>query len=275
MTATPATPAQRASRSRTLEQAAPAYVQIAVELRRRIERGDYPVGAPLPSQRTLSEEFGVTVMTLRHALEQLKREGLLVTRRGMGTYVAPVRFEYSVGPLRSFTREMAAQGRTVRTEVLGFEHVAADAGLAASLELPEGEAVVVVDRLRRIDGEPSVLQQSAVPRAVWLTLGAPDLERHSLYALLAEHADLDVDHASERLCPVVLDARVAALLGRSQGEPALLSERVSRTAAERPVLRDTAFIPGDRLVIATDRRRSDLLMRYELLSADGVPETKE
>lgn len=269
MTEVSSTAVPRPDRSRQLEQTGPAYLRIASELRQRIQQGTYAAAGPLPSQRQLSEEFSVTVMTLRQALETLKREDLLVTRKGLGTFVAPQRFSYSVGALRSLTQEMAMQGREVSTVVLRLEQVPAAPDVAAAFGVPVGTTVIALDRLRCIDGKPSIVQQSALPLAVWQALGDAEdsLAESSLYGMLALHAELRVHRATERLYPVTLDDATAALLGRAPGEPALLSERVSRTAAERTVLHDKAHIPGDRLVIAADRCADDLTMRYELLNA--------
>lgn len=247
-----------------------AYLRIHQELRRRIQHGDYAAEACLPSQRRLSEEFGVTLMTLRQAVDLLKREGLLVTKHGLGTFVAPRRFSYSIGPLRSLAQEMAAQGLSVRTKVLCLKEVAPEPWLATELALPPGGRAVLLERLRIIDGAPAVYQRSFLPAAVGQALDAGELERSSLYDLMAERLGVEVHHARERLCPTVLDAPLARLLERRKGEPALLSERLTLTAAERPVLHDRAFMPGDRLVVATERHRSEVFIRYELLDRDAA-----
>jgi len=247
---------------------AAAYLRIHQELRRRIQEGDYAADASLPSQRRLSEEFGVTLMTLRQAVDVLKREGLLVTRHGLGTFVAPRRFSYSIGPLRSLAQEMAAQGLSIRTKVLCLKEVAPEPWLAAELALPRGGRAVLLERLRIIDDAPAVYQRSFLPAAVGGALHVGELERSSLYDLMTERLGIEVHHARERLCPTVLDAPLARLLERRKGEPALLSERLTLTATERPVLHDQAFMPGDRLIVTAERHRNDVSIRYELLDRE-------
>jgi GntR family transcriptional regulator len=247
-----------------------AYLRIHEELRRRIQNGEYTADASLPSQRRLSEEFGVTLMTLRQAVDLLKREGLLVTKHGLGTFVAPRRFSYSIGPLRSLAQEMAAQGLAVRTKVLRLEEVAPEPWLAAELALPPNGRAVLLERLRIVDGVPAVYQRSFLPAPVGRAFVADELERSSLYDLMGERLGIEVHHARERLYPTVLDAQMARLLERAKGEPALLSERLTVTATERPVLHDQAFMPGDRLVVATERHRNDVSIRYELLDREAA-----
>lgn len=257
--------------SRTLELSPeiPAYLRIHAELRSRIQRGHYGHDAPLPSQRNLSEEFGVTLMTLRQAIELLKREQLLVTRPGLGTFVAPRRLSYWIGPLRSLSQDMAAQGLDVTTELLTCEEVETPPEVADDLELAPGEPSVLVERLRAVQGHPLVYQRSHLPVSIGRRLRSADLAEHSLYELMARRLGVDIDHAFERLYPAVLAGPVAGLLRRPLGDPALLSERLTFSVGGRPVLHDQAFMPGDRLVIAAERRRNDVSIRYELLDRDG------
>ena len=259
-------------RSRTLEQAeTPVYLRIRAELHRRIEAAEYPPLAALPSQRQLSEEFGVTVMTLRQALELLKRDRLIATRPGLGTFVLPKRFTYPTGPLRSLTQEMAEQGLSVATSVLSMVRERADDATARALALMPGRTAIRIERLRAIDGVLSVFQRSMLPSDLWGAFDAPSLERASLYELLTDRLGLEVQRATERLYPTLLDARTARLLGRREGEAALLSERLTLATGDRPVLHDRAIIPGDRLVIAADRCRDDVTIRYELRGVEGSP----
>jgi len=67
----------------------PKYAVIAADLQARIRSGEYPSGRPLPPQRSLSEAYGVTLMTLRQALQVLAERGLIVQRAGKDTLVSP------------------------------------------------------------------------------------------------------------------------------------------------------------------------------------------
>jgi GntR family transcriptional regulator len=246
-----------------LHQHEPAYLRIAAQLRERIERGALAADAPLPPQRALSREFGVTLMTLRQAVDLLKREKLVVTRQGVGTFVAPRRFSYALGPLRSLAQEMAAQGLEMTTRVLAQGERPVDPAIAAALGLAEDRAYTL-ERLRSVDGAVVVHQRSHLPPALGAAVARLDLSRRSLYDVLAEELGLEVGRARERLWPVALPAREARLLEQRPGAPAVASERVTLTAGGRPLLHDFAYLPGDRLVIAADRLRDDVSIRYEL-----------
>jgi GntR family transcriptional regulator len=72
----------------------PRYHRIAESLRARIRAGEWTAGAPLPNQRQLARDFGVTLMTLRQALELLERDHLITRRHGLGTFVAAPTIDY-------------------------------------------------------------------------------------------------------------------------------------------------------------------------------------
>src|SRR5215471_218481 len=100
----------------------PKYLRIHGNLRERITSGQWTPGSPLPSQRELAVEFGVSIMTLRQALQLLTDEGLIETRHGSGTF-ATAHYAYDLGHLRSFASDLIAQGAEVTTELLAAEAV--------------------------------------------------------------------------------------------------------------------------------------------------------
>jgi len=86
----------------------PRYHQIAQALRDRIRSGDIAPGARLDNQRRLAEDFDVTLMTLRQALEVLEREGLIMRRHGLGTFVALPSVDYDILNFRAFAGDLSA-----------------------------------------------------------------------------------------------------------------------------------------------------------------------
>lgn len=247
----------------SLSEAGPQYLRIYRELKRRIQSGELVADSALPAQRELSREFDVTLMTLRQAVGLLKQEGLLVTRQGGRTRVAPQRVSYSIGPLRSLALEMAAQGVTLATRVLRVREQAAGA-VAERLGLDATDVVLELQRLRLVDGQPIVLQWSYLP--LWIGRGVldADLTARSLYEVLTERFGYEVQRAAERLTPTLLGAREARLLAVEPGAATIVSERVTYVAEERAVVFDRAYLPGERLAITADRRRGNVALSYQL-----------
>src|SRR5213595_4265387 len=98
----------------------PRYQGIAQALRARIREGTLRTGARLDTQRRLATSFGVTLMTLRQALELLEREHLISRRHGLGTFVAAPSIDYDILQLRRFAGDLSAKGEHVTTRLLAM-----------------------------------------------------------------------------------------------------------------------------------------------------------
>jgi GntR family transcriptional regulator len=223
----------------------PAYRRIAADLADRIRAGEYRPGDALPAQRELSASYGVTLMTLRQALQQLRDDGLIIQQAGRGTFVAPVQAAYRVDTLRSFVEDLREQGHQVTTEV-----VSASAGTEFRLE-----------RLRILNGRPVIHQTSRVPLPWGTGLVDEDFRRISLYAALAE-AGVTIVRASERIIPGLLDEPIAGMLRRPVGEPVFVSERTTYAIDEQPVVVDRAVILGDLMEIRAERAATRLSLQW-------------
>jgi GntR family transcriptional regulator len=238
----------------------PRYHRIAEDLRARIRRGDLRAGARLPNQRALARSFGVTLMTLRQALELLERERRIERRHGLGTFVAaPPRdgtplpsIDYDILQLRGLAGDLSAQGEAVATRVLGGGLTAADRRVAGALGVGAGARVVVLERLRLVGGHPTALQRSYLPRHLGEEVLRADVARTPLSEILEFKLGVSVARARESVSAVRLGRREARALGCRAGAPGFESERLSLDPAGAPVVFDRVFIPGDRFRITRE-----------------------
>ena len=230
----------------------PRYHRIADALRERIRVGELPSGARLDNQRQLAKSFGVTLMTLRQALELLEREHLITRRHGLGTFVAAPSIDYDIMQLRRFAGDLSAKGERVATRLLGTRFAAADRRVAEALQLAGRPRVLVVERLRLVDEHPMSLQRSFLPSPLGDEVIRADLALTPLHQVLEFKLGVVVTRASETVSAVRLGRREARDLGCRAGEPAFESERVSYDAGGAPVVFDRAFIPGDRFRITRE-----------------------
>jgi GntR family transcriptional regulator len=230
----------------------PRYHRIAEALRERIREGEWPAGAPLPNQRRLAREFGVTLMTLRQALELLERDELITRRHGLGTFVAAPSIDYEITKMRRFAGDLSAQGERVSTRVLEARPTVADRRVSAALGLAMRARVVMVERLRLVDGRPMSLQRSFLPARLGEEVLTSDLAETPLSQVLEFKLGVVVTRAQEAVSAVRLGGREARALGCLPGAAAFESERVSFDAAGQPVVFDRVFIPGDRFRITRE-----------------------
>src|SRR5580765_1778855 len=134
----------------------PAYKQIQGAIRKRIDTGELKPGVMVDSERELARIHGVSLMTARHALTSLEREGVVERRRSAGTFVAPPKVHFN--KLMSYTEQMASRGLVARSHILCCKLVDHEPEIAARLALPANSQLVKVERLRQAANEPFALE---------------------------------------------------------------------------------------------------------------------
>ncbi len=227
----------------------PRYHQIARSLRERIAAGTPAPGERLGNQRSLAREFEVTLMTLRHALEILERDGLITRRHGLGTFVASPPIDYDILHLRALAGDLSAQGEDVATRFLGSHFGRPDPQVAREFGLSRDDRVFALERLRLVDGRPMSLQMSYLRASLGQEVAKADLSVTPLRQVLAFKLGVEITGARESVAAVGLDTRTARELGCRRGAAAFRSDRVSLDAAGAAIVYDRVFIPGDRFRI--------------------------
>ncbi|WP_344650708.1 GntR family transcriptional regulator [Cryptosporangium japonicum] len=180
---------------------APRYVAIAGELRDRITQERLAPHTLMPSERELSESYGVSRMTARHALSLLENEGYVYRRPPRGTFVAEPRVAFRIG---SFSDEITRVGRRPAAVVLWAEEREPTPSARAAFDLAPGETVHALHRLRTADDEPIALETTYFPSA--LTPGLLDQPlTGSLWELLRRHYRIVPTHARATIQSIVID----------------------------------------------------------------------
>ncbi|MFJ8579596.1 GntR family transcriptional regulator [Micromonospora sp. NPDC093277] len=242
----------------------PKYLVIRDDLIRRIRNGEFAPGDALPGQRHLSDEYGVSLMTLRQALDELCDQGVVEQLPGRGTYVRALPVPYSMGNLRSLADDLRAHGIEVRTRVLSREIIPAPEELIRRFRIPADSQLLKLERIRIVRGTPLIHQLSYLPQPFADLLSDVDFEQQELYAVLTERAGAVAAQAEETITPVLMPEHVGELLGLPAGEPAMRSERVTRDADRRTLVVDFAVLAGNGVVIMNTREAGGHLMSYAI-----------
>lgn len=226
--------------------AAPMYDQLRQLIIEGISRDGLQPGDPLPGEHRLCERYGISRTVVRQALAQLEHEGLVERVKGKGTFVSrPRTSERLVHTLVGLYDDVERRGGHVHSDVLRHEQTLADDEIAAALEVEVGAPVVVLDRLRHVDGEPWSLSTTWMPDAVGgVTLGV-DLSERSLYRLLADHEIVATSGVRSAEATVATHEQ-AQHLGVSAGSALLRLRSVSRAADGIPIEYFVAHHRGDR-----------------------------
>jgi GntR family transcriptional regulator len=214
---------------------------------------DLGVGAAIQPERRLAADLGISRPTLRAAIEELVREGLLLRRHGSGTYVAEPKIALPL-TMTSFSDDMRQRGMRPDSRVLSFTEEAAGAKLGARLKISPVDSTWAIRRLRLADDETMAIEFLHVPRRIAPTLTRRDLEGHSFYDLLQARYGITVAAGTQTIEPTVTNDEEAAVLGVPVHAPAFLFERTSTSDKGEVVEFVRSIYRGDRYRLVTELR---------------------
>ncbi|HET7338666.1 MAG TPA: GntR family transcriptional regulator [Candidatus Dormibacteraeota bacterium] len=209
------------------------------------------VGEPIPAERQLAVELGVSRLTLRAALDELVRDGYLDRRHGSGTYVTEPKIAQPL-TLTSFSDDMRRRGMTPGSRTLELTTTVAGARLAHRLEVSPEARLVRVKRLRLADGKPMAMEVLHVPEALVPGLTRADFEDHSFYELLRERYGITIASGTQSIEPTVTSEEESEVLGVPLHTPAFLFERTTISESGRIVEFVRSIYRGDRYRLVAD-----------------------
>ena len=227
----------------------PLYLQICEALKSGMADGTHPPGSRLPSETALAARFHVTRMTVRQALAKLHAEGLVFTRRGIGTFTAQRKFERQAARMTGFYEDLVDRGHRPTSRVLSLRVGEAPPDLAERIGLPSGEPMIYLTRLRLADGDPVAVNHAWLRHALCQGLEKEDFRHVSLYGLLERRYGLPLGHAEQRVAAVLATEEQARLLGVRRGSPLLHIERLTFLKDGRALGLTEAYYRADRYVL--------------------------
>ena len=216
------------------------YKRLQTAIRKTIESGLIDTDEALPSERDLSSGLNVSRVTVRAAIRGLVDEGILVQRRGAGTFVAK-RVEQRLSRLTGFTGDVTARGMAPGVEWLDRGTGIATPEEALALNLSPGQDVARLYRIRTADGKPMCLEQATLPLDI---LPKPEEVERSLYEILDQSGMRPV-RGLQRLRAELLTMENARLLDVQPGTACLYIERRSYLENGRPIEFVRSYYRGD------------------------------
>jgi GntR family transcriptional regulator len=208
------------------------YLSIAETLRARIAEG---TAGALPSEAELGEEFGASRVTIRRALETLRDQGLVSSRRGAGWFVAVDPVRQPLGRVTTVEAALEAAGARPGRRVLRFAFEPAPPDVAKVLERSADDEVLRVTRLNLADDEPFAIVTVWVPAELGAHLSRADVERATFYELLPLHG-VEPGRVVQTITAAAATREDARRLGVPAGSPVLACRRVTHDRAGHAVI---------------------------------------
>ena len=224
----------------------PLYHQLRQALLAPLERGHWKEGDPIPTEREICDTYNVSRITVRRAVTELVREGYLVSHQGKGTFVARPKIQRQLTLLRSFSEEIGAAGLQPGSRLLSLRQEPALGDVAVALGLEEGDWIWIVERLRLVDGEPTIVSTAHLRLPPHVILTPAQLHGGgSLWAALRSQG-VTLDRSESTIQAVSGNERESQLLEVEPGSPLLLVESVVYSADDTPIEYSRMVSRGDR-----------------------------
>lgn len=224
----------------------PLYSQIRDVLLQLIKEGAFQEKELIPTEQELGQHFQVSRITVRRAIDELAREGYLITQQGKGTFVNKTKIHRPMSRMNSFSEATIEAGWKPGSRLLSLRHQQADELLASLLQVDEQDWIWVVERLRLADDEAIGLSYVYLNLPPHLTLTPLELNQEiSLWSLL-EKKGIKLTHTEQTIQAVPATEVQAELLDVPVGFPLLLVEGVVYADGHQPVEFHQIFNRGDR-----------------------------
>jgi len=212
----------------------PLYIQFKELLLTKIESGEWQPSHKLPSERNLCEKYGISRITVREAIKELVRDGLIKSVPGKGSFVDS-KTVAAYKPNTSFTVATQMQNRVPSSHLINQEIIYASYGLVRELEVPLNTQVLMVHRVRFVDDEPRVIQKAFVPLSYCAALLDHDFEQESLYQVLESECRLIPGKVKSSFEARLADETELKMLELAPPAAVLVERSTSYLANGRPV----------------------------------------
>lgn len=213
----------------------PRYYQLKEILERRIRQGEFEIGGKFPTDEQLCKEYGLSRGTVRRAVGMLTDAGLLCREQGRGTFLNAAQQSPVFFRLASFDDEMKARGWEPCTKLIRCRVLPASAEVARRLQIPVGEKVIEIVRLRLADGQPIAYETRYLAYKTCPQLLEEDLENQSIHSLLIDKYAIPLIRACYTIEARTLSADEARHLQVDDGLAGFAIDRVTYSIDGKPV----------------------------------------
>jgi len=222
----------------------PLHAQVRETIRRRVLDGTYPPHSQMPSESQMMVAFGVSRITIRQALNDLQKEGVIFKVAGKGSFVAKPKAFQHLSRLEGFGEAMTPSGYETFSRVLSLRMVPASEVVAHRLKLKVEQPVYEIQRLRYLNREPISVDVSYFPPVIGERLAQEDLATRDIFAILENDLGHALTHADVQIEAISATETLARQLGTPEASPLLRIERLTY-AGKQPVDFEFLYYRGD------------------------------
>lgn len=210
----------------------PIYHQIYNGIIEQIHNGEFSPNDQLPSENELSQQYGISPMTVRQAMRELVEKGYIYRVRGRGTFIAPRFLKHDLNQLVSFSEDIQSRNLIPGAKILIFERVECPSDIANYLKIREKTNILRIKRLRFANGEPVGIHDVYLSGVNFSKTILE--EKKSLYSVL-ESIGIILTEGEDILEAIEANKEYSEILKVHLGAPLLQMTRTSQDSTGRTV----------------------------------------
>ncbi|NDI34820.1 GntR family transcriptional regulator [Chengkuizengella sediminis] len=235
----------------------PIYYQLAELIKGKIVNGDMQAGDLIPSERQFSEQFHISRMTVRQAINNLVNEGYLYRHKGKGTFVSSKKLEHKfIGELTSFTEDMKQEGYEPSSQWIHFEKIPASKEIADYLKIEANELVYEMKRVRLADQVPIAIETVYMSAQLIPNLTQQQMEQQSLYQYIEKQYGVNIVDGVQTIESTIASVQEAIFLKVSEGAPILRMQQQTFLEGKTPLEFVISSYRADRYKFTIEIRRT-------------------
>lgn len=223
----------------------PLYIQLMNDLEEKIKNKIFQPGEKLKTETEIAKEYGVSLITVRNAVSNLIKKGLVVRKQGKGTFVTQPKFTKNMSKLQGFSDMCRQIGVVPGAKTLENNLIYPDEKIFNKLRISEKEQVVYISRLRYADNEPVVIEKNYFP-SKFISLLTTDLNDNSLFQIIKEKLNIEVSSSIKKIELCKASKEEAELLKIKKNSPLIFIKSIAYDMNDEPMYIGVQIINGER-----------------------------
>lgn len=219
----------------------PLYYQLREEIRNKILTGEWEYGYEIPSEPQICSTLDLSRTTVKQALDGLVNEGLIIRKRGKGTYVNYLQYDYKLMDEPNFFMQLAESGHIQESIVLEKGYRPASKEACQALDIPLETEVAYFKRVRCVDGVPLIIQTVYILKEYDCQVLDQDLEKISFHKYLEDRNSFTLDHFNMKISSIIMSQEDAVHFNCTQPTSGFLFHTIFKSQNEKILYNERVF----------------------------------
>lgn len=223
------------------------YEQIKSVIKDDIINGVYNPGDQLPNEKQLCEQYNVSRITIRRALKELSKEGLIEIRQGKGTFVSKEKLDIKILDLGGYTDTLESLHHNVKMQIIEKPVIKADKEVASALNIKEGDEVLKLKRLVLDQNDPLSIDIAYFPLSLYPNIIDKITDNISTFNLIKKDYKITMARAYKEFGVVLAQDEYSELLECTPGEPLFSIKKIIYDIDNKPVHYSTYYVLANKV----------------------------